>query len=148
LTNKPKMIGTRAETLVVTVARRNGFHYARRNTLAGALDVGDIHLGDGTDTIIEVKGGKQCVNLQPAKMAKWIAETRAEAKNANARIAFLVTQRAGYGLGNGEKWYAHIPWEYYEEMAVIRPPGEYVTLELGDALRLVKDYLDIEVQSG
>jgi hypothetical protein len=67
LANKSKSIGTKAESIVVEVAKRNGFPFARRSTLSGALDKGDVHLGDGTSTIIEVKGGKQCVSLTPAK---------------------------------------------------------------------------------
>lgn len=142
MANRPKAIGTRAETIVVKVAQRNGFPYARRNVLAGVLDKGDVHLGDGTDTIIEVKGGKQCENLTLGKMTKWIAETRCEAKNANARMAFLVTQVKGKGEANAGLWWAHVPWEYAEQLTGIRPANEYGTFELQYALSLVKEWLD------
>jgi hypothetical protein len=53
--NRPRAIGTYAETAVVRTARTNGFEYADRYALHGALDVGDIGLCPGV--IIEVKGG-------------------------------------------------------------------------------------------
>jgi hypothetical protein len=139
--NRPKAIGTKAETIVVKVAQRNGFPYARRNVLAGTADKGDVHLGDGTDTIIEVKGGKQCASLTAGKMAKWIAETRCEARNAGAKYAFLVTQVKGKGEANAELWWAHIPWEFQEALTGKRPPGEYGTFILQEALNLVENAL-------
>lgn len=139
MANRSKNIGTKAESTVVKVAQRNGFPYAKRVTLAGSLDKGDIHLGDGTDTIVEVKGGKQCVSLTPAKMLKWMGETREEIKNSNSRYGFLVTQRAGYGDVNAEKWFAHIPVEFTD----ISPNQcDYVTVLLGDALSFIKEALD------
>jgi hypothetical protein len=139
--NRAKNIGTRAESIVVKVAQRNGFPFARRNVLAGSLDKGDVHLGDGTDTVIEVKGGKQCASLTQGKMDKWIAETRAEAKNADANMAFLVTQVAGIGEARAELWWAHIPWEYAEQLTGVRPHNEYGTFILEEALRLVNKWL-------
>lgn len=139
MANKSKQIGTKAETIVCKVAQRNGFPYARRQTLNGALDKGDIHLGDGTDTIIEVKGGKQCESLTPAKMNKWMFETVAEIFNSGSRYGFLVTQRKGYGEVNAEKWYAHIPVEYTD----IDPAQcDYVTTDLETALAAIKEKLN------
>lgn len=142
MANRSKQIGTAAETIVVKVAQRNGFPYARRSTLAGALDKGDVHLGDGTDTIIEVKGGKQCEALTPAKMDKWMQETRAEIRNSNSKFGFLVTQRKGFGEKSAEAWYAHIPvelcaggWDNLETIS-------YVTTDLETALNAVKERLN------
>lgn len=138
--SKSGRIGTAAETLVVTVAQRNGFPYAKRVRLKGAKDCGDVHLGDGLDTIIEVKGGKQCTKLSPAKMNGWLSETREEATNSGAQIAFLVTQRAGYGLVNGERWLAHVPNEYWGALTGEIILEDYMTTELGYVLNLVKEY--------
>lgn len=138
--NKSKQIGTRAESIVLAVCRRNGFPYARRNVLSGNKDKGDLSLGDGTDTVVEVKGGKQCVALTPAKMKKWMYETRQEIMNSGAKYGFLVTQRAGYGEKNAEQWLAHVPaefTEYFED-----PDVDYVTTDLGTALSVIRGALD------
>ncbi len=138
MVNKAKSIGTRAETIVVSVAARHGFPYARRNVLSGCTDKGDINLGDGTQTIIEVKGGKQCDSLTPAKMKKWMTETRVEMKNAGARYGFLVTQRNGMGEKTAHNWWAHIP----VELTDIDPAQcDYVTVALGDALDFIREAL-------
>ncbi len=139
MANKSKQIGTRAETIVVSVAKRNGFPYARRNTLSGALDKGDVHLGDGTDTIVEVKGGAQCKALTPAKMLKWMTETRIEIKNSGSSYGFLVTQRSGYGEKSAEAWFAHVPVEYTN---VDPETCDYVTTDLGTVLELIREKLD------
>lgn len=140
--NKSKRIGTQAESIVLAVCRRQGFPYARRSVLSGSKDVGDLHLGDGTDTIIEVKGGKQCESLTPAKMDKWMSETRAEIRNSNSKFGFLVTQRKGFGEKSAEGWYAHIPvelcgggWDNLETIS-------YVTTDLETALNAVKGILN------
>jgi hypothetical protein len=143
MANRPKQIGTRAETIVLKVCQRNGFPYARRNALQGAKDCGDIHLGDGTDTIIEVKGGKQCQKLTPAKMDLWMKQTRAEIVNAGARFGFLVTQVAGYGEKSAEKWLAHIPAEltgtHWDHEV------NYVTTDLETALAAVNGVINGDV---
>lgn len=141
MANRSKQIGTRAETIVVAVAHRNGFPYARRSVLAGCADKGDVHLGDGTDTIIEVKGGKQCVSLTPAKMAKWMKETRAEIINSGSTYGFLVTQRSGYGEKTAEEWFAHVPAELVSD-EYVADGVDYVTTELGVVLRILKEKLD------
>lgn len=140
--NIPKRIGTAGEVVVLKTCQLHGFPYARRTVLSGVNDKGDIHLGDGTDSIIEVKAGQQCKNLTPGKMAKWIAETRVEARNAGAQVAFLVTQRAGYGLQNGHRWFAHVPHEFYLRLTGIEVPEEYVTHELGEVLELIREHLN------
>lgn len=141
MANRSKNIGTRAESIVVAVAKRNGFPFARRSVLAGSADNGDIHLGDGTDTIIEVKGGKQCSSLTPAKMQKWMAETRAEIRNSGSQYGFLVTQRAGYGEKSAEAWFAHIPAELVNE-EFVADGVDYVTTDLGTVLSILKEKLN------
>jgi hypothetical protein len=141
LANKSKSIGTKAESIVVEVAKRNGFPFARRSTLSGALDKGDVHLGDGTSTIIEVKGGKQCVSLTPAKMHKWMKETRAEIANSGSDYGFLVTQRAGYGIAKAESWFAHVPAELVND-EYVADGVDYITCELVVILGILREKLD------
>lgn len=141
MANRSKQIGTRAESIVVSVAKRNGFPYARRSVLAGSADKGDVHLGDGTDTIIEVKGGKQCTALTPAKMRGWMKETREEIKNSGSQYGFLVTQRVGFGEKSAEGWFAHIPVEFTD----VNPDTcDYITTDLGAALTAIKEKIDNE----
>lgn len=141
MANRSKNIGTRAESIVVAVAKRNGFPYARRSVLAGSADKGDVHLGDGTDTIIEVKGGKQCISLTPGKMQKWMAETRAEITNSGSLYGFLVTQRVGYGDKTAEEWFAHVPAELVSD-EYVADGVDYVTTYLGTILSILREKLD------
>lgn len=138
---KAKAIGTAAESLVVAVCRRNGFPFADRLTLAGVNDKGDVRLGDGIKVVVEVKGGKQCLSLTPAKMKKWMKETEVERTNADAEIGILVTQRRGCGIVNGEKWFTHISAKDYQHLTGTVIKNELVTAELGDVLEMIKKWL-------
>jgi len=105
MTNRPKNIGTAAETAVVRAARAHGFGLADRLTLTGALDRGDIGLCPGV--IVEVKGGQAAKTASDGQIEKWLAETERERINAGADVAILVTARAGIGSPNAHRWWAH-----------------------------------------
>lgn len=105
MTNRPKNIGTAAETAVVRAARAHGFGLADRLTLTGALDRGDIGLCPGV--IVEVKGGQAAKTASDGQIEKWLAETERERINAGADVAILVTARAGIGAPNAHRWWAH-----------------------------------------
>lgn len=109
MVNRPKQIGTAAETAVVRAARAHGFGLADRLTLTGALDRGDIGLCPGV--IIEVKGGQAAKTASDAQIEKWLGETERERIHGGARVAFLVTQRAGVGAPNAHRWWAW--WRLY-----------------------------------
>lgn len=106
MTNRPKNIGTAAETAVVRAARAHGFGLADRLTLTGALDRGDIGLCPGV--VVEVKGGQAAKTASDAQIDKWLAETERERVNAGADVAILVTARAGIGAPNAHRWWAHM----------------------------------------
>ncbi|MFT4225330.1 hypothetical protein [Micropruina sp.] len=93
--NRPKQIGTAAESALVKAARQDGFGQAERRALGGSKDLGDILLCPGV--IIEVKAGKQTENPSDGQVAAWWAETRAEAVHAAADVALLVLRRRGKG---------------------------------------------------
>lgn len=105
MVNKPKQIGTAAETAVTRYARTNGFPLAERRALAGTADLGDILLAPGV--IIEVKAGKAAERASDARILNWLAETERERHNAKADVAVLVTKRAGVGHTNAHNWWAH-----------------------------------------
>ncbi|MCC5574543.1 hypothetical protein IMZ11_02670 [Microtetraspora sp. AC03309] len=102
--NKPKAIGTQAESAVVKVLNATGWPLAERRILKGALDEGDI---TGTPALCwEVKGGDQARQASDALILEWLAETETERKNANAEFGILVVQRKGVGLANAGRWWA------------------------------------------
>jgi hypothetical protein len=110
MTNRPKNIGTSAETAVVRAARRLGFPHAERVVLHGTLDQGDVRLTPGltAGVIVEVKGGNAARDASDAQVWAWLVETERERVNARADVALLVTQRRGVGAPNAERWWAHL----------------------------------------
>lgn len=110
MTNRPKAIGTTAETAVVRAARRLGFPHAERVVLHGSLDQGDVRLTPGltAGVIVEVKGGNAARDASDAQVWAWLVETERERINASADVALLVTQRRGVGAANADRWWAHL----------------------------------------
>jgi hypothetical protein len=105
MTNRPKQIGTAAETNVVAYARAL-FPDARRQALAGVLDIGDVELTPGL--IVEVKAGAAAKHASAKQVTEWIGETERERGNAKAHTAILVRQRNGYGATRVGMWWAHV----------------------------------------
>jgi hypothetical protein len=105
MTNKPKAIGTAAESAVLKICLPY-FPDAHRLVLAGQQDQGDIRLN--RDWIVEVKGGAQTAQVGDKKLAGWVDELYAEIVHAGAANGFLVLQRAGFGKPNADRWWAYI----------------------------------------
>jgi hypothetical protein len=103
--NKPRAIGTYAETAVVRAARPRGFPYADRIALHGTLDTGDVGLCPGV--VVEVKGGEAARGCSDLDVQRWLDETQRERDNANAAVAFLVVQRRAVGARNAARWWAY-----------------------------------------
>jgi hypothetical protein len=110
VTNRPKNIGTAAETAVVRAARRLGFPHAERVVLHGSTDMGDVRLTPGltAGVIVEVKGGHAAEVASDMQVLVWLAETETERVNANADVALLVTKRKGHGPARANTWWAHL----------------------------------------
>jgi hypothetical protein len=104
VTNRPKAIGTAAETAVVRALRGLGFPHAERRALTGALDQGDITGCPGV--CWEVKGGEAAKTASDADIDAWLIETENERHNADASIGVLVVQRRGVGPANASRWWA------------------------------------------
>ena len=101
MTNRPKAIGTAAETAVVRYLAAHGFPAAERRALHGATDLGDI---TGTPSLCwEVKGGEAAKDASDKQVAAWLDETREEAGNAGATYGFLIVQRRQKGVRD---WWA------------------------------------------
>jgi len=125
--NRPRAIGTYAETAVTRAARLCGFPYADRHALHGSRDTGDVGLCPGV--IIEVKGGEMARRHSDLDVQNWLDETARERDHANAAVAFLVVQRPHVGAPNAGRWWAYwrlgwiadldgLQWHYARHMAV------------------------------
>lgn len=119
MVNRPKNIGTAAETAVVRTARTHGFPHADRLTLTGALDRGDVGLCPGV--ILEIKGGEAARSASDHMITKWLNETDRERTNAGADIAFLVVQRRGVGAPNAHRWWAYWRLTWLEQLRTPEP---------------------------
>jgi hypothetical protein len=108
--SKSKAIGTRAETAVRNYLLSVGYSPldAHRNVLKGSDDEGDVWLREERGLIVfEVKGGKSAKDASYGQIAKWYEEAETEKKNADGRLGFLVTQRAGVGYPRAGDWWAY-----------------------------------------
>jgi len=104
--SKQRAKGTRAETGVVEFLRQNGFPYAERRALHGALDKGDITGIPGV--VIEVKDHKTIT------LAEFVSELKEEVNNANAETGVAVIKRRGT-LQVGD-WYAVMPVSWWVDL--------------------------------
>ena len=131
MVNKPKSIGTAAETAVRNYLLSIGFgpHEAHRNVLSGSQDQGDVWLRHPIRGLIvfEVKGGQAAKTASHEQCEKWLRDAEIEARNASGRLGVLVTQRAGVGVKNAGKW-----WCYFDGNTI----GPTITLPVGRNTRL------------
>lgn len=138
MVNRPKSIGTAAETAVVRAARTRGFPGADRLTLTGANDRGDVGLCPGV--ILEVKGGQAAKTASDAQITAWLVETERERVNAKAHVGILVTQRPAVGAPNAHRWWAHMTTHCLglPGLGIIPSPAIPVRMLLADALQLLR----------
>jgi hypothetical protein len=144
--NRPKAIGTAAETALVRHARGNGFPNADRLTLSGTSDRGDLRLTTGltAGVVVESKAGNAAMDASDAQIGAWLDETERERVNAGAAVALLVTKRRGYGAARCGHWWAHVRLSTLDELADDAIPVSSairaipVRMTLDDALRLLR----------
>lgn len=144
MVNKPKRIGTAAETGVVRALQRLGFPDAERRQLRGARDAGDV---TGTPGIAwEVKGGEEARQARPGHLREWLVEAETARHNAKAEIGVLVVQRRNVPPLRAEDWRALVPfWAHAQLVAGFWHPAEDtdlavapVEMRLGDLTRLLR----------
>jgi hypothetical protein len=112
MVNRPKQIGTTAETATVRYVNLNGFPGAERLALKGNLDEGDLSFCPGV--IGEVKGGKAAESASDMQATKWLVETEIERGNRGADVAVLIRKRKGKGAASAGLWWAYLPgWAFY-----------------------------------
>jgi len=138
--NRPRAIGTYAETAVTRVARLRGFPYADRYALHGSRDTGDVGLCPGV--VIEVKGGHQAHRASDLDIQNWLDETARERDHANAAVAFLVVQREHVGAPNAARWWAYWRLGWVSDLSYIQAFGYarhvVVRTTLGDSLDMLR----------
>lgn len=129
--NKPKAIGTAAESAVVKYLHSIGYTpvTAMRKTLSGSADVGDVwcHHAYGT-LIIEVKGGEAAKSASHNQIEAWLAEATLEAQNANLDtvvLPVLVTQTRGIGPARAGDWRAWVPSDEFLGASGVAPVKSY-----------------------
>lgn len=140
MVNRPKSIGTAAETAIVRAARTHGFPAADRLTLTGSQDRGDIGLCPGV--IIEAKGGETARKASDGLIETWLQETETERAHAKAVIGFLVTQRRGVGAPNAHRWWAWWRLGWVTDLCGSLPPPNPrdtpIRMLLADAFTLLR----------
>lgn len=100
MVNKPKNLGTFAETAVVEWLQLHGHPWAERRTQKGIKDWGDVTGCPGL--CIEVK----YLGRGVPKLAGWLKETRAETENSRADYGYLVIKPPGMGHKRTGLWWA------------------------------------------
>lgn len=106
--SKSKAKGTAAETAVVSFLASNGFPYAERRALNGAVDLGDITGIPGI--VLEVK------NCKEYTFGAWMRETEVERANAKADYGVLVVKPKGVGNTRVDKWWACMYFKPFNEL--------------------------------
>lgn len=102
--NKPKAIGTKAETAVARYLAANGWPHAERRALRGRQDAGDI---TGTPGVCwEVKVRSRPPSDQ--QIADWLSELATATHHAHADIGLLVVRRAGVGETRAGEWWVYM----------------------------------------
>lgn len=97
MTNRAKAKGTAGETAIVRYLIERGWIHAKRITLKGNADEGDVVLGDGIPVMIESKMTKA---FTPSV---FVDEMNEEVANALAEFGCVVWKRRG--TTNVGEWY-------------------------------------------
>lgn len=92
--SRSKNLGTEHETRIVAWLVRHGWPHAKRITLKGDADEGDIHLGDGIRVAVEAKTYFASTK-SPLMLSKWMKEVEEEIENSGAKTGFAVLKRPG-----------------------------------------------------
>jgi hypothetical protein len=100
--------GTKEESRVVAWLHDNGWPFARRIRSKGAMDEGDIALGDGIPVAIESKATRR------TDLAGWMREIEAEVNNSGAEWGFVVVKKRG--TQDAGEYYAVLPMKYLNEV--------------------------------
>lgn len=126
MANPSKQKGTAAETRVVRWLIEAGFPDARRNTLGGRFDPGDVEPipAAAPPIIISVKDGYgPDIHPQTDRFAKWWAELNGTRERRNPEgLALLVHKRVGKTDPTYWHWYLDAR-HFREDLGVVKVTG-------------------------
>ena len=128
MVNRSKNLGTAAESAVVKYLRANGFPHAKRLTLSGRYDLGDVTLGDGWPVTIEVKAGHAAENASDAQIAAWLEEAHKEMDNAENVVGLLILKRKGKSLANAGAWRVFMDTACFLDLLGAAAPEDWAVL--------------------
>lgn len=145
MANRPKQIGTWGETHTLRYLKPY-FPDAKRVVLHGNADEGDLQLNK--DWVVEVKAGKQTMQVGPKKMQKWVDEMWTEIGHSGSKFGVLVLQRSGYGEKNVGKWWAYIALGHLLEVTGTPCGGDVfdimLRMELGELVQILVEANEVD----
>jgi hypothetical protein len=115
--NPSKTKGTAQESALVMWFRGHGWPHAKRRTMKGARDEGDLDLGDGYPITIESKAVKTWTP------AGWMKELEAEVENARAVTGAVIVKKRG--TTDCGEYYVVMPLKYYNDLLLKAIQPEY-----------------------
>ncbi len=149
--NRPKQIGTAAETEVVRSLKQVRNVPAQRVALAGTHDLGDVWAWPldtgGARVVFEVKAGQQTKAPSWRQIDYWYAEAMREAARVpGCELAVLVTKR--HGSGNADDWcayvlladYVRLTADYGPNRGLLADHGIVAQIRLGHLLDHLTDH--------
>lgn len=113
MVNKPKQAGTAAESAVAAFLVTQGWPYAERRSLAGALDKGDI---TGTPGLCWEVKATSCAH-EKVGYSGFLKECETERINATADYGIVVVKLKGYGNRRVGDWVTVMYAGDYEDLA-------------------------------
>lgn len=105
---RPKDKGTAQETALTLWFRIHGWPFAKRRTLRGARDEGDLDLGDGIEVALESKA------VRAWDPAGWMKELEAEVGNSRAKTGAVIVKKRG--TTDCGEYYVVLPLKYYNDL--------------------------------
>jgi len=138
MVNKPKNIGTAAETAVVNYAKSLGYEGAQRIALSGSRDRGDVQLNG--KVMLEVKAGAQVSGRtgdpKDCLLNEWMEQTLTEWVNGGWQFAALIVKRRGRARVGS--WWVYLHHAHLDYLCQL--PGHPRPYEgRGPLLRMVAD---------
>jgi hypothetical protein len=137
--NKPRIKGTAAESAVVAYLQANGFPWAERRSLNGALDKGDLTGTPGLCWEVKVAGSG-------LKLGPWLKETEAERINSGATHGILVVKPRGLGDKSTGSWLAAMTADDFDRLRLQVEVGSTPSLSFVDVP--VREYVQDSVRPG
>lgn len=105
MTNRPKQIGTAAESAARNWLIGDGWTECHRVAQTGRYDTGDLLICDKPlRAIAEVKGGATAEAASAALIENWLDETDTERRHAAAAIGVLIVRRYRRNVAQWDAW--------------------------------------------